>query len=103
MIESPWISDWRWRSWLYACLFFSGGLWGITPSLAKIAVAGGGHALGLTLWQAIGGGLTLLVVTQGLNNPLALGRPEDDPVLEELARVMRSALAGDALPAHSAG
>ncbi len=45
------------------CLFMAGGLWGLTPSLAKLATATGAHPLGLTLWQALGGGIVLLAIT----------------------------------------
>lgn len=36
---------------------------------------------------------TLLVLTQGLNNPLVLGREPDDPVFEELGRTLCACLA----------
>jgi len=37
--------------------------------------------------------IVLMVVTQGLNNPLALGRGADDPVLAELGAVLERLLA----------
>ena len=40
-----------------------GLVWGATVSLAKIAVAGGAHPIGLALWQALGGGVFLLGIT----------------------------------------
>ncbi|MFC1681590.1 DMT family transporter [Pseudomonadota bacterium] len=46
----------------YLLVFYSGGTWGITFSLARIATEGGAHPLGLTFWQTFGGGLTLLAV-----------------------------------------
>ena len=52
----------RQRLWLHACVFAVGGLWGITPALARIATNQGAHPIGLTLWQGIGGGAVLLIV-----------------------------------------
>ena len=45
--------------WLFA--FGAGVIWGITFSLARIATEAGAHPLGLTFWQAAGGGTVLLV------------------------------------------
>ena len=52
-----------WRAWLFLCLFLAGGIWGFTPTLARIATEQGAHPLGLTLWQGIIGALVLLVVS----------------------------------------
>jgi len=46
----------------YLLVLYSGGTWGITFSLARIATGDGAHPLGLTFWQTFGGGLTLLAV-----------------------------------------
>ena len=54
MTEHHMRSPSRW--WLYCCLFLSGGVWGLTPVLARIATGGGADPLGLTLWQSIIGG-----------------------------------------------
>jgi len=43
-------------------LVFCGGIWGLVPTLAKVALEDGGHPLGLTWWQGIGGGGVLLVL-----------------------------------------
>ena len=53
--------------------FFFGGLWGIAPALSRIAIDEGGHPIGLTLWQGLGGGalLFLLVRLSGRRLPLA--------------------------------
>jgi len=61
------------RWWLRGCLFVAGGLWGITPALSRIATDAGGHPLGLTLWQGLGGGAAMLVVVwlRGSRLPLA--------------------------------
>lgn len=50
------------RLWPYVLVFIAGATWGVTFSLARLATAGGAHPLGLTFWQAFGGGLTLLLV-----------------------------------------
>lgn len=46
----------------YLLLLYSGGTWGITFSLARIATESGAHPLGLTFWQTFGGGITLLAL-----------------------------------------
>ena len=58
---------------MLGCVFFSGGLWGIAPALSRIAIDEGGHPIGLTLWQGLGGGalLFLLVRLSGRRLPLA--------------------------------
>lgn len=58
--------------WLYALLFLLGNLWGLTFSLLKIALAGGGDPVGLALWQqAIGASLLLAVlIVRGRRVPL---------------------------------
>lgn len=51
-----------------------GVAWGLTFSLAKIAVDGGAHPLGITLWQALLGATLLLTLTLARRCPLRLGR-----------------------------
>ena len=63
-----------WRAWLFLCLFLSGGTWGFTPTLARIATEQGAHPLGLTLWQGVIGGLVLLVITGVRRKRLPLTR-----------------------------
>lgn len=46
---------------LYLLLLFAGIIWGVTFSLARIATEAGHHPLGLTFWQAAGGGTILLI------------------------------------------
>ena len=46
----------------YTLLFTCGVIWGLTFSLARIATSQDAHPLGLAFWQALGGGLVLLVV-----------------------------------------
>jgi len=46
----------------YILVLAAGVIWGVTFSLARLATEGGAHPLGLTFWQAFGGGLTLLAV-----------------------------------------
>ena len=55
-------------------LLAAGVAWGLTFSLAKIAVDGGAHPLGITLWQALLGASLLLTVTLLRRRPLRLGR-----------------------------
>ena len=51
------------RLWLSLCLVMAGGLWGLSPSLARFAIEDGASPLGLTLWQGVAGGLLLLSVS----------------------------------------
>lgn len=53
------------RLWFWLILFLMGVAWGLSFSLAKIAAEGGGHPLGITLWQAMLGALFLSAVTLG--------------------------------------
>ena len=64
---------WLWRAWLFVCLFLAGGIWGFTPSLARVATEDGAHPLGLTLWQGVIGGAVLLAITliRGKRVPLS--------------------------------
>lgn len=48
------------RLWLWLVLLAAGVIWGLSFSLAKIAVAGGAHPFGITLWQALLGALVLV-------------------------------------------
>ncbi len=45
----------------YILILLSGVLWGMTFSLGRIATSGHAHPIGLGFWQALGGGLALLV------------------------------------------
>ncbi len=45
----------------YALAILSGGIWGLTFSLARMASEASAEPLGLALWQALGGGLVLLL------------------------------------------
>ncbi len=49
--------------WNLSLLLTIGIAWGATPSLARLIGQFGGSPVGLTLWQAIGGGMLLLAVT----------------------------------------
>ena len=51
-----------------------GIVWGSTIALSKIAVAEGGHPLGLTFWQGAIGGVFLLVICIIRRGPPRLGR-----------------------------
>lgn len=51
----------RVRAW--SLLLFMGVIWGLTFSLAKIAADGGGHPLGITLWQTLIGAFFLIVLS----------------------------------------
>ncbi len=44
-------------------MLFGGLIWGGSFSLARISTSEGAHPIGLTFWQALGGGLVLLVVS----------------------------------------
>lgn len=45
----------------YTLALLSGGIWGLTFSLARMATEAGKQPLGLAFWQAFGGALVLLV------------------------------------------
>ena len=51
------------RAWIYFALVFCGAIWGLVPTLAKTAVEAGAHPLGLTWWQAVGGGGLVFIIT----------------------------------------
>lgn len=53
---------WQRRAAVFVVMVFCGGVWGLVPALAKIALRDGGHPFGLTWWQGIGGGTLLLAV-----------------------------------------
>ena len=63
----------RWM-WLLGCMLIAGGLWGVVPSLARIATSEGASPLGLAWWQGVGGGLLLLTITFALRRRLPLSR-----------------------------
>jgi drug/metabolite transporter (DMT)-like permease len=60
------------RLWAWSILLLMGVAWGLSFSLAKLAVAGGGHPLGITLWQAMLGALFLGAVTLGRGRVISL-------------------------------
>jgi len=62
------------RAWLFLCLLICGGVWGATPSLARLATSEGADPLGLAVWQGVLGGLTLLIVSLLRKRRLPLGR-----------------------------
>ena len=64
----------RRKLWLGGCLIAAGGIWGLVPSLAKLATAEGVNALGATFWQALAGGLLLLGITVSRGRRLYLSR-----------------------------
>ena len=64
----------RTRAWLFLCLLLCGGVWGATPSLARLATSEGADPLGLAVWQGVLGGSTLLVITFLRGRRLPLGR-----------------------------
>ena len=64
----------RMRAWLFLCLLICGGVWGATPSLARLATSEGADPLGLAVWQGVLGGLSLLIVTLIRKRRLPLGR-----------------------------
>ncbi len=61
-VRPGWREFLRRRAWIYFAMVFCGGIWGLVPSLAKVAVEDGAHAFGLTWWQAFGGGGLMLVI-----------------------------------------
>ncbi len=68
-----------------------GVTWGVTFSLARIAAEAGAHPIGLTFWQAAGGGLVLL--------PICLYRKALPQInWQNCRRFMVIALAGTAIP-----
>ena len=64
----------RTRAWLFLCLLMCGGVWGATPSLARLATSEGADPLGLAVWQGVLGGSTLLIITFLRGRRLPLGR-----------------------------
>ena len=46
----------------YILVITSGAVWGLTFSFARIASSEGAHPLGLSFWQALLGGITLLAI-----------------------------------------
>ncbi len=72
-------------------VFTIGITWGVTFSLARIAAEAGAHPIGLTFWQAAGGGLVLL--------PVCLYRKALPRInWQNCRRFMVIALAGTAIP-----
>ena len=65
----------RTRAWLFFCLLICGGIWGATPSLARLATSEGADPLGLSVWQGVLGGSTLLIVSLLRGRRLPLSRP----------------------------
>ena len=55
-------------------LLATGGIWGLTPSLAKMAMAEGVPAPGFAFWTALGSGLLLALVCRMRGLALPLGR-----------------------------
>ena len=56
---------------MYLLALSAGLIWGITFSLARIATEAGMHPLGLAWWQAVGGGILLLLFTTASRTPLS--------------------------------
>ena len=79
------------RLWLLVCVFMAGGSWGIVPALARIAIDEGGHPIGLTLWQGLGGGAVLLTI-------LGLRRRRLPLAPKRLLLYVVCGLAGTAIP-----
>ncbi len=50
------------KIYLYVLVLAAGVTWGLTFSLARIATSQGAHPLGLSFWQAMGGGVTLIII-----------------------------------------
>ncbi len=72
-------------------VFTVGITWGVTFSLARIVTEAGAHPIGLTFWQAAGGGLVLL--------PICLYRKALPQInWQNCRRFMVIALAGTAIP-----
>lgn len=59
---------------IYLALVFCGGIWGLVPTLAKTVVESGAHPLGLTWWQAVGGGAAVLCISLLRGRRLPLDR-----------------------------
>ena len=69
----PWAGGWRRKLLLFGCLLGAGVLWGVIPAISRVAMSGGASAIGLTLWQGLGGGGVLLAATllRGRRLPLS--------------------------------
>ena len=77
--------------WNLSLLLTIGFAWGVTPSLARLIAQFGASPVGLTLWQAIGGGTLLLAVTIIRRRALPLDRAH-------LVFYLFCGVAGTALP-----
>ncbi len=77
--------------WNLSLLLTIGIAWGATPSLARLIGQFGGSPVGLTLWQAIGGGMLLLAVTIVRRRTLPIDRAH-------LVFYLFCGVAGTALP-----
>ncbi len=87
------MSDTGWNKFYpYFLVLLSSLVWGLTFSLARIATSENAHPLGLSFWQAFGGGVTLLFVC---------GYRRTWPVLDanSIRRYLVIAFTGTAIPA----
>jgi drug/metabolite transporter (DMT)-like permease len=53
-------------------LLLAGGIWGVSPSLAKLGMGMGASPLGIAFWVALGSGLVLLMLTRMRGERLVL-------------------------------
>ncbi len=60
------------RFWAWIVLLFLGVVWGYSFSLAKMAMAGGAHPFGVTLWTSLIGAGFLIALSAARRRPISL-------------------------------
>ncbi len=60
------------RFWAWIVLLFMGMVWGYSISLAKMAVAGGAHPFGVTLWTSVLGAGFLIAYSAARRRPISV-------------------------------
>jgi drug/metabolite transporter (DMT)-like permease len=60
------------RFWAWIVLLFLGVVWGYSFSLAKMAMAGGAHPFGVTLWTSLIGAGLLIALSAARRRPISL-------------------------------
>ncbi|MBT6123208.1 MAG: EamA/RhaT family transporter, partial [Candidatus Puniceispirillum sp.] len=61
----------RFLPWIF--MLCMGMLWGVSFSVAKIAINAGGTPMGIAFWQAIVASVLLLTFTLARRRPMSLG------------------------------
>ena len=80
------------RFWPWLVLLFLGNVWGFSFSLAKMAMEGGGHPIGVAYWQALIGAVLLVALSIVMRKPVPLNR--DAMTLYVLCGMLGTAIPG---------